>query len=91
MRQLLEFPRLADVFRFAIVSAVGVVGVEPPVAVMGDVNVGVAIAVEVAPCGTRTPERVVQARLLGDFHESTRTFAVGFVVPQNQTIVTGHE
>jgi hypothetical protein len=88
-----ELPGGADVAGDVrgVTLAGGVVG-ERPVHVLADVQVGVAVAVQVTPGGAGAPEVVaLQPDGLGDLDEAPAALAVGLVVEEGQPAVAGDE
>ena len=74
----------------AVIIGMGIVG-ERPVHVIGDVKIDMAVAIEIGPAGTGTPQGGIQASLLGHVHEVPPALAVGFVVQQGQAAPAGQQ
>src|SRR6185437_15610567 len=89
--QAIEDLRRANIRRSAAARMIG----ERPVDVMADVQVGIAIAVEVRPAGAGTPRLRVQSRLARHIDESPSLRVIlgidGLVVEQGQPSPTREE
>ncbi len=62
-----------------------------PINVMANVEVGIAVAVEVAPAGAGRPQVIGQAGLLRYLDEAPATLAVRLIVIQDEPAVAGDE
>src|SRR5262245_25009330 len=69
MRQGAESFRRANVAATAIIAIGGMVFFEGPVDILADVQIGVAVAIEVGPGGAGGPQAFGQTSFLGHIHK----------------------
>src|SRR5262249_55014831 len=82
MRQGVERLRRAHVAAGAVIAVGGMVLLETPVHVLADVEIGIAVSIEVGPGGAGSPKAPRQAGFFGHVHELSSALAVVLVVKQ---------